>query len=123
VRQCDRAQFITNSHGGGPCAAIHRTCLVNKGMIPDRRWTLSGFIEGSPRDHPRAERTAACYRPGMAKELLRGKELEKRAQELGISMIPGNDMSAGGTVLEPGLQRRVWKRSARCASTACGWWL
>lgn len=43
----------------------------------------------------------------MAKQLLRGKELEKRAQELGVSVIPGKDMSGAGTVLEPELQRRV----------------
>jgi hypothetical protein len=43
----------------------------------------------------------------MAKRLLRGEELRKRAEELGVSMSPGEDMSAGGTVLEPAMQRRV----------------
>jgi len=43
----------------------------------------------------------------MAKKMLRGTELEKQAQELGVSAIGGRDMSAAGTVLEPELQRRV----------------
>jgi hypothetical protein len=75
----------------------------------------------------------------MARRLLRGPELEKRARELGVSMIGGLDMSAAGTVLEPALQHRVMEAErarreerlwlvalfsaiASAISAAAAWW-
>lgn len=57
----------------------------------------------------------------MAKKLLQGEELRKRAEEIGVSMIPGEDMSGAGTVLEPALQRRVM--GAERARREAGLWL